>query len=408
MRNLIVLLTIACSVLFFRLGSNRLQSWDEAVYAQSAKEMVASGEYLTPHWNQQPFFQKPPLTLWATAALFKLFGVSELTSRAFSALAGVGCVLLTFLIGRLFLSESAALVASLILVVTPHFNYYARQGGMDVPLTFFMLLCLFAYLKAKDDSRWWIVFGLAGGLAVMTKGVAAAPLFVAVGLALVLARSKVWELRHFWIGVGLLIVIGGSWHAVMLQLHGEPFLREYVGQQIMARSSAIVDAEPHTPTYYVTIAFYGLLPFTVLLPLAGVRIYKRREFPIVLLIFGAVVFLMYSVAATKHPWYIVPLYPVLALALASLRYNRAVTALAVLALLHCVILDRAFPVAHPAERDEVTHAQSGAGPFETDINYAPAVLFYSNRKICTADPRHSMAPLTRCSDPDQVPSAVTQ
>ena len=103
--NLIVLV-ISSVALFFHLGANQLQSWDEAIYAQSAKEMVLTGDWLTPHWNGEHFYQKPPLTIWITALLFRLFGISEFTARTFAAICGVACVLLVSLIGRLFLSHS--------------------------------------------------------------------------------------------------------------------------------------------------------------------------------------------------------------------------------------------------------------------------------------------------------------
>ena len=98
----VLILIAASAVLFYRLGADPLHSWDEAVYAESAKEMVQSHDWLTPHWNNQPFLQKPPLFIWSTALMFKLFGVSETAARATSALAGVGCVVLVLFIVRLF------------------------------------------------------------------------------------------------------------------------------------------------------------------------------------------------------------------------------------------------------------------------------------------------------------------
>ena len=77
--TILLLGTLSAAVFFFQLGSPRLDSWDEAIYAQVAKEMVSSGDWITPHWNQQEFFQKPPLLIWLTALLFKVFGISEFT-----------------------------------------------------------------------------------------------------------------------------------------------------------------------------------------------------------------------------------------------------------------------------------------------------------------------------------------
>lgn len=400
MRTVVCLAVVGTVVLFFRLGSNPLQSWDEAIYAQSAKEMVHTGEYLTPHWNGERFLQKPPLAIWATAFVFHIGGVSETTARTVSALAGVGCMLLTFLIGSMFLRKSEAFAASLVLLITPHFFNYARQGSMDVLLTFFMLLCLFAFLKSTDHPRWWLLFGVSGGLAIMTKGVAAAPLFVAVLAALFLASPSVWKLRKFWIGLVLLIVIGGTWHIVMLSFYGSEFFNEYVGKQIFARSAQIVDGQPQRPAFYLTILALGFLPFSLLLPFATARIYKHRHFPLVIVIFGATMLVMYSAVSTKHPWYIVPVYPVAALMIASLKWHRVLALLAIGAVMHCALLHHFLSTSYETQRIAVAQAETGSGPVVTDMNVAPTVLFYSDRKICTSDSdrdvTHSMRPLTRC------------
>lgn len=400
LRYLLLASIISSCIFFFRLGSNQLQSWDEAIYAESAKEMLVTGDYLTPHWNQEKFFQKPPLAMWATAGLFKIFGVNETSARAFSALCGVGCVLLTMLIGRLFLSESLSFMAGLILLVTPHFNYHARQGGLDVPLILFMLLGLYAYLKAQVDARWWLLFGLGAALAIMTKGPGAAALLVAVGVSLVVRRSQVWKSGYFWMGLGALVILGSAWHLAMVYLYGNQFLREYFGQQILARSAGVVDTTPHGWTFYLRTLFFGLLPYTFLLPFAIVRVWKSREFPAVLTIFAITVLVICTAVATKQAWYILPVYPVLALAFASLNPSpsRVFLPLFLLAIVHCVILDRKIPLLNPEQPEIISKAQTGTGPFETDIHYAPAVLFYSNRKICAAAPDHTMGQMTKCSN----------
>jgi len=392
---LAVLIVLAACILFFRLGNAPLQSWDEAIYAQSAKEMLQSGDYLTPHWNGEKFLQKPPLAIWTTAALFRIFGVNETSARATSALAGIGCVVLVFLIGRLFLSDGLAFLAGLVLLLTPHFNFYARQGGMDVPLTFFILLSLFAFLKSQSGSRWLLLAGIAAGLAVLTKGIAAAPLFVALLLAIALNR-RVLHSRHFWIALGLCCAIAGSWHFAMAVLYGQDFAREYVGQQMINRSTSVIDGGPQPIFFFGVILFYGLLPLTFLLPFALYRVYKYRRFPVVLLAFAVTMLALYSIVTTKHPWYIVPVYPVLALLIASLNRVRVTVLLAAVALVHCVLLSQAHWGAYELERQRIQEAKNGRGLFVSEMNVAPAVLFYSDRKICALPNNHTMAPLAKC------------
>src|SRR5919107_2084971 len=96
-----LLVSVAAFALLWKLGASSLAAWDEAIYAQVSKEMARGGDWLTPHWAHQPWFEKPPLLIWTTAILFKLFGVSEFWARAASALSGVALVVVTYLSARL-------------------------------------------------------------------------------------------------------------------------------------------------------------------------------------------------------------------------------------------------------------------------------------------------------------------
>jgi 4-amino-4-deoxy-L-arabinose transferase-like glycosyltransferase len=398
--NLITLVIISSFVLFFHLGSNRLQSWDEAIYAQSAKEMVRTGDWLTPHWNGEHFYQKPPLTIWVTALLFHLFGVSELTARIFAAICGVACVLLVSLIGQLFLSHAQALIAGLVLLATPHFNYYARQGSMDVPLTAFLLLGFYFYLRSKDNPRYWIATGVAMALAVLTKGAAAGPGILALGVAVLLNQDRPWRVREAWIGCAVFFVLAGSWHAGMIIVHGRAFWSEYFVSQVFSRSVSTFDTNASGPLAYFVTVFLGFLPFIPLLILGIIRIWKVRPmFPVALLLFAGMLFVLYSLVPTKHPWYLVPIYPTLSLiACCAPRVPRLVMAIMLLcAVAYSVMLDQAIPSLHPTEPKIIEQARQSTGPLDVPINIAPAVLFYTDRKICTETPDHSMGRMTRCN-----------
>src|ERR1700748_2863345 len=84
---------LACVVLLALLGHKPLTNWDEGIYAEISREMLSLG-VLVPHWNYQPWFEKPPLMFWITAAFFKIFGVSDFWARAGSAFSGVAIVAL--------------------------------------------------------------------------------------------------------------------------------------------------------------------------------------------------------------------------------------------------------------------------------------------------------------------------
>ena len=81
-----LLLLVAALALLWKLGAGSLAAWDEAIYAQVSKEILRSGDWLTPHWQYQPWFEKPPLFLWSTAFLYRLFGINEFWARVPAAL----------------------------------------------------------------------------------------------------------------------------------------------------------------------------------------------------------------------------------------------------------------------------------------------------------------------------------
>src|SRR5215472_2350018 len=250
--SLLIVTILAAGALLFQLGRNRLDSWDEAIYAQSAKEMIQTGDWVTPHWNQRNFFQKPPLALWLTALLFKAFGISETTARLGSAIAGIGVVWLTVLLAQRLFDEFAAAFAGLAVLVAAPFFEFVRSGMMDVMLTFFLLLAVYAYIRTKDDERWWLLVGCSSGLAVMTKGAAAAPVLVALAIAFVIDRQR-WR-REVWLGLAVFCLVALPWHAAMIHLHGRAFLDDYLGRHVLARATSGLDnPDSHGMAYYLGV-----------------------------------------------------------------------------------------------------------------------------------------------------------
>src|SRR5438132_803606 len=112
--------TISISVLslsffsvFYLLGEGSLYDWDEAIYAQVAKEIAVSDNWLTLTWAGHPFWHKPPLYFWLTAVVYKMVGINEFAARSCSAAFGFGVVALTFWLGLRLFSWAAGVMASL-------------------------------------------------------------------------------------------------------------------------------------------------------------------------------------------------------------------------------------------------------------------------------------------------------
>ena len=131
---LVLLFGIGAAVLiFWRLGQGNLEPSDEAIYARIAREMVWSGDWVTPRWNYETWFEKPPLMMWITAAFFQLFGVSELWIRAASASCGVATIIITYLLASNLYGRAVGAISVAVLATCEHFIWSARVG-MSIPL----------------------------------------------------------------------------------------------------------------------------------------------------------------------------------------------------------------------------------------------------------------------------------
>ena len=178
---LLILATMTAVLLFWRLGDRPLLDWEEARYAQVAREMLASGHWLDLSWNGAPYFNKPPFLFWATALSFHTFGESEWAARLPCALFGVGSVLLVCVLARRLYTQIVGFGAALLLLsLYPFLTHGSRQIAPDAPLLFWSLLALFAFWQGRQQSSWFVIIGIATGLGLLTKGIAAVIPLVAI------------------------------------------------------------------------------------------------------------------------------------------------------------------------------------------------------------------------------------
>jgi 4-amino-4-deoxy-L-arabinose transferase-like glycosyltransferase len=314
-------LLLACIVLLPLLGHKPLTNWDEGIYAEISREMLSLGP-LVPHWNYQPWFEKPPLMLWITAAFFKIFGVTEFWARAGSALSGVGIVALL----HAWLARKdilAAWLSTVILLATFGFLHVCRVGEMDVPLSLgcCLALCGLTAIQDRQLSGWYLFWsGLA--IALMSKGAASIVLIIA---ALLFAALERWNStrfgKSFWLGLLLFLALVLPWHLYMFHRFGASFLTEYLGFHVLARATHQIEEHNTHWWYYLWVLLISAAPFTLLFPFAIVDSFRRRELR-AWAIFALVVIVFFTVVQTRLPHYIAPAYPALALLTSVFLANR--------------------------------------------------------------------------------------
>jgi 4-amino-4-deoxy-L-arabinose transferase-like glycosyltransferase len=259
-------------VLFWRLGAPSFWDPDEAHYAETTRELITSGDWLAPYYNDQPFFDKPILFHWLQAIPMAIAGPTELAARLVPALAALALVGVTAWVGIALLSADVAIVAALLLATSPAVFALARYAILDTVFTLFLFsgagLVSVAALDRRPRLQWYGYVLIA--LAVLTKGPVALVLCgLAFGFAILCsneARRRLLELRLLS-GVGLVAVLTAPWFLYMYVRFRGAFVAGY----LLEENIHLFATDRFRPTASSSVWFYfrvlaaGLLPWTALL-----------------------------------------------------------------------------------------------------------------------------------------------
>src|SRR5947199_5186700 len=195
---LVALLCLAVIPYVTRLGASSLWDANEAFYTETPRQMIESGDLVNPRFNEQPRFNKPPLSYWVVVAFYKLLGVSAASERLAIALGASLMIAIAFALGRLLYSSEAGLYAALALAIAPRFLMFSRRIMIDVYMAMFMAAALLflalAEARPRERKRYLILMYVAIGLGVMTKGPAAA---VLPALAFIIYLAAHRDLRRW-------------------------------------------------------------------------------------------------------------------------------------------------------------------------------------------------------------------
>jgi len=336
-----LLLSVLCGLLYLaNLGGYRLFDVDEPRYAETARFMVASGDYIVPRFNGAYRFEKPVLTYWLIAAGYRLFGVGEWAARLPSALAGLGTVLLTCLLAGRIRSPGRGLAAGAILACCLQFIALGRWVLTDMHLCFFFTGCLvFFYLGQNEgnDSKARLYFLGAfafSGFSVLTKGPVGLVLPAAISAAFLFSTGQLHGcLRRIPItlGISLFAAITLPWYVLVTIRSDFEFFRVFILQHNFLRFfGEVAPGGQHIEPFYYYLPWLlaGSYPWTffalqsVFNPLRPfIRAFGKAQalqgngaFP---LVWTLLVILFFSLSRAKLPTYITPAFPPLAVLLAD-------------------------------------------------------------------------------------------
>ena len=325
----VFLMLLTLGLVLLNLGKNHLLPWDEAIYANIARNMTESGEYIVQNWKPGViWYEKPPLFMWMMGGAMNLFGVSEFSARLPSAVMGIASVLLVYFIGKRMFNKTTGFIAAIVLLTTFNYLYYARASMLDVTATFFITAGIFSYWLAKSRHKvqWWLLAGVLTGLAVMVKGVVGfIPFGVFFFYELYLFFTAQQKINRHTV-TGYLVMLLSSvavflpWHFEMYRRFGQAFLDNYIGYHVLDRATSAIEDKGRPLYWYIIVMKVSMrLWFVALIPALALtvsRILKKDNRQVFLAIWAVFIFVLFSLATSKLKWYIVPIYPATALTVA--------------------------------------------------------------------------------------------
>lgn len=320
------LVAVLALVWFSNLDARKLIRPDEGRYAEIAREMAATGDWVTPRLNGIKYFEKPPLQYWITAAAYRVFGPDEWTARLWAGVSGALCVLLVWRAGtRLFGAEAGA-YAGLVTTGMLWMVANAHLNTLDMGLTLWLSLGVAGFLWAQRDAasprerrNGMLLSWAACALAVLTKGLIGVVLPAgAIGLYMLAARDlRLLGRQHLMAGIAVLLVITAPWF-VAVSLANPEFPQFFFVREHFQRFLTAVHRRSEPWWYFGPLLLAGALPWT-LLAIQSVATATRGDAStgrfrprLFLLIWCAFVVLFFSVSKSKLPSYILPVFPALA------------------------------------------------------------------------------------------------
>ncbi|WP_347272421.1 glycosyltransferase family 39 protein [Leptolyngbya sp. FACHB-36] len=343
------LLAIAGVVLVWNVGAIGLIDETEPLFVEAARQMNSTSDWITPYFNNETRFDKPPLIYWLMVAAFKLFGVSEWSARLPSVLSALALTLILFYtVRRVGSGQTEHLkfspfltpwLAATMLLLNPNTFFWGRTGYSDMLLnaciggsllTFFL-----GYAQSENrrvQQRWYLTFYVLIALAVLTKGpigillpgliIGSFLLYIGNGGAVLREMQLVW-------GAGLVAVLSVPWYVLVTLANGEAFINSFFGYHNVERFATVVNRHAGPWYFHILVILVGFLPWSVYLPAAIARLkpLQRRQWQtqpraqqlgiFALCWFGCILG-FFTIATTKYFSYTLPLMPAAAILVALL------------------------------------------------------------------------------------------
>ena len=351
---------IATIALIYRLGSLGLIDETEPLFAEAARQMVETGNWITPYYNDVTRFDKPPLVYWLMAIGYRAFGVNEWMARLPSAIAAIGLMALVCVVVVRCVAPSrspqgylkpwfAGGLAGAITVLNLHTLVWGRTGVSDMLLSGCMggaLLAFFMGYRAlewdevqhgrslegersataftpRSARAWFGLFYVLLALAVLTKGpvgIVLPGLVILLFLLLIGRFGSTLRSMGLWWGIPLVTAIVVPWFVLVIAENGQAYIDSFFGYHNVARFTSVVNRHSAPWYFYLLVIGCGFFPWSAYLPAAIARFRpwriaawrrmpRSQQLPLFALCWFFGIVLFFSLAVTKLPSYVLPLMP---------------------------------------------------------------------------------------------------
>ncbi len=322
--SILILVLVYALLWFGTLNYRHLIPSDEGRYAEIAREMLVTGDWVTPRYNGYKYFEKPPLQIWATASAFSIFGIGDWQARLWTALTGFLTLLLIGFTGTRIYSARAGWLAAIALASSPMWVIGGHINSLDMGLSAFLVGALCSLLLAQTShnqthSRNWMwVCWAFMALATLSKGVigVAIPGMVFIVYSITAWDWKIWKRLHIISGSILFLAITAPWFVLVAQRNPE-FLEFFFIHEHLQRFTQTAHSRTGPIYYFLPLLLIGFLPWIAQVPGAIAQTWRERsrEFSSgwLLTCWFAVILGFFSVSQSKLPGYIIPVFPALAM-----------------------------------------------------------------------------------------------
>jgi 4-amino-4-deoxy-L-arabinose transferase-like glycosyltransferase len=315
------------------LASGHLWAADEQTYSQWAFHMFKTGDYLTP-WafgDVSFWIAKPPLNMWLMALSYQAFGISNVSSRLPSAIFGSLSLILVFFLGKKLYNSYVGFLSAIILGTFTTFYAFSTHAMTDVPFVFFIMASIYFFVVSENTEkpdRYAVSSGVFFALALMTKQLEALVIPVIILTYLIATKRSIKffftkQFTLFW-DFGLLLF--SPWLIYMGISFGSQFWNNYFIYSAVTRAVTPIEGHAESYLFYFNYIINNELLWAVMLPFAAglctfKAIFKRAKPETLIILWMALVLLVFTFAQTKLYWYILPAFPAFAIGIGSFLYQ---------------------------------------------------------------------------------------